>query len=111
MGKGLLRAALLAGAALAVVALGALLVWFIAAVTSGAVASTDAVTFSVSGVPCTLPLPTTVTSRVVGLASSEPHPATPTAPATANPARARAEACLALRDMVFSVPTCRWCAR
>ncbi|WP_157966942.1 hypothetical protein [Paratractidigestivibacter faecalis] len=30
MGKGLLRAALLAGAALAVVAFGALLVWFIA---------------------------------------------------------------------------------
>ena len=37
------------------------LVWFIAAVTSGAMASIETLTVKVSGVPCTSPEPTTVT--------------------------------------------------
>src|SRR5207248_440753 len=40
------------------------LVWFIALLTSGATNSIDALSVSVSGVPCTWPAPTTVTWRV-----------------------------------------------
>src|SRR5690242_12110848 len=67
------------------------LVWFIAPLTSGATNSIDALTVSLSGVPCTSPAPTTVTWRVSlsGAAvgpDDESHAETPTA---ARPAAAR----------------------
>src|ERR1700704_808794 len=66
------------------------LVWFIAPVTSGATNSIEALTVSVSGVPCTSPAPTTVTCRVSLSAlavgpddASQPERATAASPAAA----------------------------
>src|SRR5882724_1875838 len=67
------------------------LVWFIAPVTSGATNSIEALTVSVSGVPCTSPAPTTVTCRVAlsALAVGPDDESQPERAATASPAAAR----------------------
>src|SRR4030081_1518178 len=67
------------------------LVWFIAAVTSGATNSIDALTVNVSGLPCTWPAPTTVTCRVSEAADcvGPDFESQADSPAAASPAAAR----------------------